>query len=62
MRRRFLQMPLAAHPRRTADFCPAWRRAIMLLQMMESAECDVAAVTVGNHELSGLRLFSMFSR
>ena len=55
-------MPLAAHPRGTADFCPAWRRAIMLLQMMESAECDVAAVTVGNHELSGLRLFSMFSR
>ena len=34
----------------------------MLLQMMKSAQCDIAAVTVGNDELSGLRVFSVFSR
>jgi hypothetical protein len=29
--------------------------------MMKSAECDIAAVTMGNGELNGLRIFSVFS-
>ena len=30
--------------------------------MMNSTECDIAAVTVGNDELSSLRMFSVFGR
>jgi hypothetical protein len=30
--------------------------------MVKGAECDIAAVTVGNDELSSLRMFSVFSR
>jgi hypothetical protein len=34
----------------------------MLVQMVKSAECDIAAVTMGNNDLSSLRMFSAFSR
>ena len=30
-------------------------------QLVKSAECDIATVTVGNDELSSLRLVSVFS-
>jgi hypothetical protein len=33
-----------------------------LFQMMKGAECDIAAVTMSNDELSGLRMFSVFGR
>jgi hypothetical protein len=29
--------------------------------MVKSAECDIAAVTVGDDELSSLRVFGVFS-
>ena len=29
---------------------------------MKSPECNIAAVTVGNDELSSLRMFSVFGR
>jgi hypothetical protein len=30
--------------------------------MMKGAECDIAAVTVGNDELRSVRIFGAFSR
>ena len=35
---------------------------VTISQMMKSVECDIAAVTVGDDELSSLRMFSVFGR
>jgi hypothetical protein len=40
----------------------ALARRIKLLQTMKGAQCDVAAVAMGNDKLSGLRILSVFSR
>ena len=42
--------------------CPIQFQGINLLQMLKSTECDIPAVTVGDNNLSGLRVLKMFSR
>ena len=50
------------YDKRLRSFRTAQLGVVTLSQMMKGAECDIAAMTVGNDELSSVRMFSMFGR
>ena len=50
------------HNKRARAVCRAELGGITPAQVVKGSECDIAAMTVGNDELRGLRMFGMFCR